>query len=161
MINFERIRGELILKDDDLIRYSGFHPDFKEEIDYFKENKIYSIQIESNLSCSQNCLYCYATADSTKLRELPKEDIISIIDSAVKMNVKTIDWLGGDPLLRKDWYELMTYAKEKGLKNNIWTSGIPLKEIDIARQVVKTTEDGFVSVHLDTLDETLYKKLSN
>lgn len=147
------------MKDDELIKYSGFHPDFKEEIDYFKENKIFSIQIESNLSCSQSCLYCYATADYTKLRELPKEDIISIINSAVEMNVRAIDWLGGDPLLRKDWFELMTYANEKGLKNNIWTSGIPLKEIEIASQVVKTTKDGFVSVHLDTLDESLYKKL--
>lgn len=117
------------------------------------------MQIESNLACQQGCLYCYASTSSEILRELPKEDIISVLNSAANMNVKAVDWLGGDPLLRKDCFELMEYAREKGMCNNIWTSGIPLKDMSIARQVVETTEGGFISVHLDTLDKDIYKKL--
>lgn len=147
------------MKYDELIRFGSYHPDFIEEIDYFNKNKIYSIQIESNLSCNQGCLYCYAAADSSKFYELPKEDIISIIDSAIKIDARTIDWLGGDPLLRKDWFELMLYAKDNGLRNNIWTSGIPLEDKNTASNVVDVTKNGFVSVHLDTLDTSIYKKL--
>ncbi|UCF13735.1 MAG: radical SAM protein [Thermoplasmatales archaeon] len=145
--------------DDDLIKYGSYHPDFSEEIKYFEKGKIYSIQIESNQSCDQECIYCYASSEDKSLRELPSEDIINILNSAAQINVKAIDWLGGDPLLRKDWYELMKLAIKKGLKNNIWTSGIPLKEIDIAKKAVEVTKDGFISVHLDTLDEKIYKKL--
>ena len=147
------------MKKDDIIKFGGYHPDFDEEIQYYKEGKIYSVQIESNLACPQGCMYCYASNESMRLQELSKEDIISVLNSAAGMEVKAIDWLGGDPLLRKDWYELMKYANDKGMTNNIWTSGIPLKDFEIATKVVDASKDGFVSVHLDTLNERLYKKL--
>lgn len=144
---------------DEIQRYGGIHPDYSEEIEYFNQEKIYSIQIEANLACPQGCIYCYATPEDSSMHDLPKKDVINILDSATTMGVKAIDWLGGDPLLRKDWYQLMKYANEKGLKNNIWTSGIPLKTMDNARKVVEVTKDGFISVHLDTLDEKIYKQL--
>jgi len=139
--------------------HAAFHPDFDKEIEYFKQCKVFSVQIESNLKCHQGCLFCYASSDYDVDKELPKESIISIIDSAARIEVKAIDWLGGDPLLRKDWYELMTYAGEKGLANNIWTSGMPLADFEVARRAVGVTEGGFISVHLDTLNEELYEKL--
>jgi len=149
------------MKLDEIKRYGGIHPDYSEEIEYFNQGKIYSIQIEVNLSCDQGCLYCYANSEDTSIQDMPKKDVINIIDSAAIMDVKAIDWLGGDPLLRKDWHELMKYANEKGLKNNIWTSGIPLSTIDVARKAVELTKDGFISVHLDTLNEKIYKQLHN
>jgi radical SAM protein with 4Fe4S-binding SPASM domain len=75
------------------------------------------------------------------------------------MEVRAIDWLGGDPLVRKDWYELMKYAMDRGLKNNIWTSGIPLENIDVANRAIEVSDGGFISVHLDSLDEEIYGKL--
>jgi radical SAM protein with 4Fe4S-binding SPASM domain len=77
------------------------------------------------------------------------------------MEVRAIDWLGGDPLLRRDWYDLMKYARKLGLINNIWTSGMPLADKTIAQQAVEVTGDGFISVHLDTLDEGIYRQLHN
>jgi radical SAM protein with 4Fe4S-binding SPASM domain len=147
------------IEEDDIKKYAGIHPDYSEEIKYFNQEKIYAIQIEVNLSCEQGCLYCYATPEDSSMREMPQNDVINIIDSAASMDVKAIDWLGGDPLLRKDWHELMKYANKKGLTNNIWTSGIPLKNMDVARKAVELTKNGFISVHLDTLDEKIYKQL--
>ncbi len=147
------------LKLDDVIKYGGFHPEYSEERKYFEEGKLYSIQIESNLACPQGCLYCYASSENIPMKELPKQDIISIINSAANMKVKAIDWLGGDPLLRKDWYTLMKFVIKKGMRNNIWTSGIPLKNKAVAQKAVEVSEGGFISVHLDTLDEKLYHKL--
>ena len=139
--------------------HATFHPDYAEEMEYFEQCKVYSIQIESNIKCHQGCLFCYASSDYDVEKELPRESIIAIIDSAAEMEVKAIDWLGGDPLLRKNWYEIMKYASEKGLTNNIWTSGLPLADLDVARKAVEVTENGFISVHLDTLNEELYGKL--
>jgi len=144
---------------DPVIMYGCFHPDHIEEIKYFEECKVYTVQIESNLACPQGCLYCYAASDDTQVKELSKKDILAIIDSAAKMEVRAIDWLGGDPLVRSDWYELMKYAIDKGLKNNIWTSGIPLENEDVARKAVEVSEGGFISVHLDSLDKVIYGKL--
>jgi len=75
------------------------------------------------------------------------------------MDVRAIDWLGGDPLLRDDWLILMEYANDAGLVNNIWTSGLPLAALPTAEKVVDATDGGAVSVHLDTLDEGIYREL--
>ncbi len=126
---------------------------------YFEENKVYTVQIESNLACQQGCRYCYASSADASMEELPAKNIMYILDSAASMEVRAIDWLGGDPLIRSDWYELMKYAMDKGLKNNIWTSGIPLENIEVAGKAVEVTEGGFISVHLDSLDEEIYGRL--
>ncbi len=135
------------------------HPDYDEEQRYFNQHKVYSIQIESNLACPQGCLYCYASLDDPPVRELPKKDIERVLSAAAKMEVRSIDWLGGDPLVRKGWFTLMKKAVAKGLKNNIWSSGIPLEHKEVARKAVEAAEHGFIAVHLDTLDEHLYRVL--
>ncbi|UCE36464.1 MAG: radical SAM protein [Thermoplasmata archaeon] len=145
--------------DNRLIDYSCFHPDQIELKKYFQENKVYTVQIESNLACRQGCLYCYASSNEQLNNELPKEIVISVLDSAANMGVRAIDWLGGDPLERKDWYELMKYSMNLGLKNNIWTSGLPLVKTDTAKKAVEVSEGGFISVHVDTINERLYKGL--
>jgi radical SAM protein with 4Fe4S-binding SPASM domain len=144
---------------DQLTTYGGFHPDHSELQRYFHENKVYTIQIETNLACPQCCLFCYASSGNHQNRELPDEIIKDVIRSAAKMGVKAVDWLGGDPFIRANWYELMKFASDLGLINNIWTSGLPLGDIEVAQKAVEVTEGGFISVHLDTLNEELYQEL--
>jgi radical SAM protein with 4Fe4S-binding SPASM domain len=139
--------------------HSCFHPNTTELMEYFEQNRVYTVQIESNLACGQGCLYCYASSDTSQNSELPKDVIKSVLDSAAGIGIRAVDWLGGDPLIRKDWNVLMEYAKEKGLKNNVWTSGLPLADMVVAKNVVELTEGGFISVHLDTLDEDIYRRL--
>jgi radical SAM protein with 4Fe4S-binding SPASM domain len=145
--------------ENPLIAFSGFHPDYMELVRYFEENKIYTIQIESNLACQQGCLYCYASSKYDKEKELDPEIVKDVLVSASEMEIRAVDWLGGDPLLRKNWYELMKHAMNLGLKNNIWTSGLPLANREIAQKAVEVSEGGFISVHLDTIDEDMYGKL--
>jgi radical SAM protein with 4Fe4S-binding SPASM domain len=145
--------------ENPMIAFGGFHPDYQELVRYFEENKVYTIQIESNLECGQGCLYCYASSDYDKEKELDTEVIKRLLNNALEMGIKAVDWLGGDPLLRNDWYELMTYAMKLGLTNNIWTSGLHLAEMDVAKKAKEVSEGGFISVHLDTLNEELYQNL--
>lgn len=137
----------------------SLHPAYEEQVAYFNENKVYAIQIETNLACEQGCLYCYASNGSSPRKEMPKPDVMSVLAAAKQLEVRAIDWLGGDPLLRGDWYGLMIEAKRIGLANNIWTSGMPLEDNEVARKAVEVTTGGFISVHLDTLDEDLYSQL--
>ncbi len=147
------------MKNDSIMIHGGFHPDHIEEMKYFKEEKVYSLQIESSLSCEQGCLYCYASNDGAPKKELPNKCIDEILNSAAKLEIRAIDWLGGDPLLRNEWNESMSYSLSKGLKNNIWTSGIPLEVMETAEKVVEVSKGGFISVHLDSLNEEIYGKL--
>lgn len=126
---------------------------------YFEEERVYSLQIESTLACPQGCRYCYAPADAARVRELPSSEIAAVLASAAAMGVKAVDWLGGDPLVRDDWQDLALHARDLGFVNNIWSSGIPLADPEVAEHAVAVTEGGFISVHLDTLNPAIYALL--
>jgi radical SAM protein with 4Fe4S-binding SPASM domain len=159
-LNLIYYQGDRFMPNEDpVISHGGLHPNHTEEMKYFKEKKVYTVQIESTSACPQSCLYCYASQKGVPINELSKKNVITVLDSASNLEVKAIDWLGGDPLVRDDWYELMIYAKDLGLRNNIWTSGIPLKNMEVAKKAVEVTDSGFISVHLDSLNETNYSKV--
>lgn len=148
------------MKKEDLpLAHAGMTSEIELQEQYFKEGKIFILQIESTLRCPQLCNYCYVGSKPDSPKGMSSEKIKELLDSAANLEVRMIDWLGGDPLVRKDWYELCQYALELGLINNIWTSGIPLANPEIAKKVVEVTKNGFLSTHLDTLDPELYSQL--
>jgi len=144
-------------KEDFPLAHAGMASEIKLQKKYYEDGRIYIIQIESTLKCPQLCSYCYAGSLPDSPEGLTSDKIRSLLNSAAKMGVRMIDWLGGDPLVRKDWYELCKYASNLGLINNIWTSGIPLANPEVARKAVEVSYKGFISTHLDTLDSDLYK----
>jgi MoaA/NifB/PqqE/SkfB family radical SAM enzyme len=135
------------------------HPDSQQEAQYFHDHRVYSLQLEINQSCPQGCLYCYASCRDPPEKELDIRVIRRLLKEAVGLGIPAIDWLGGDPLLRDGWEDLLEYAAGLGLVNNIWTSGIPLSDVNVARNAVRLTRGGFISVHLDSLDPALYRML--
>jgi len=146
-------------KEDIPLAHAGMASEIELQKKYFEDGKIFILQIESTLKCPQNCNYCYAGSKPDSPEGLSSKKIRELLDSALNLDVKMIDWLGGDPLVRKDWYDLCIYALELGLINNIWTSGIPLASKETAKKAVEVTKNGFISTHLDTLDPELYRLL--
>jgi len=144
-------------KEDIPLAHAGMASEFELQKKYYEDGRIYILQIESTLKCPQLCSYCYTGSLPDSPEGLTSEEIRNLLDSAAEMGVRMIDWLGGDPLVRSDWYELCKYASELGLINNIWTSGIPLANPEIAKKAVEISDKGFISTHLDTLDIDLYK----
>ena len=144
-------------KEDIPMAHAGMASEIEAQKKYYEDGRVYILQIESTLKCPQLCKYCYAGSLPDSPEGLTSDKIRTLLDSAAEMGIKMIDWLGGDPLVRKDWYELCKYASDLGLINNIWTSGIPLANPETARKVVEVSHKGFISTHLDTLDSDLYK----
>jgi len=79
----------------------------------------FRVQWHLTNKCTNNCKFCYIT--QRKLRELSTKEIFSIIDSleesARKLGLKPmrIYFTGGDPLLRKDLFEILSYCREKDI----------------------------------------------
>jgi radical SAM protein with 4Fe4S-binding SPASM domain len=127
---------------------------------FYEKGLIYTLQIEMTLRCTQGCSYCYAESKPDSPLGLSTNEIKSILNDAKDINVRCIDWLGGDPLVRKDWYDILLYSQELGLINNIWTSGIPLQNFEIAKKAIEVTQNGgFISVHLDSINPAVYEKV--
>ena len=157
-------KGVKIMHDEpnSAFLHGGMSLEAEIQKEYFSKGLIYTLQIESTLKCSQGCSYCYAESTPTSEEHLDSDEIFQILEEAAKINVRCIDWLGGDPLVRNDWFELMMYSQELGLINNIWSSGIPLKNHSVARKATEVTlNGGFISVHLDSLNPEVYKQVHN
>ena len=60
-------------------------------------------------------------------------------------------WEGGEPLLRKDWKEILTYAQQLDIHNRVLTSGAPLANKKMAEKVITAVDS--LEIHFDTIDE--------
>lgn len=72
---------------------------------------------ECNLRC-QTCSY-----HTRRFAELTKTQWISIIDDLHNNRFNYAGFLGGEVFLRKDWYEIVSYAKKMGFINVLVTNG--------------------------------------
>lgn len=91
-------------------------------------HKPIEIVIECTPKCNLNCQMCFNKSnfakDGRKVKEFSTEYVKKIIDSVSNFGVKKVRFSGGEPLLRKDIFELMKYAKDKGLKVWLNTNGL-------------------------------------
>ena len=131
-----------------------------EEINKAYDNDgFYSLQLEVGDLCFQNCSYCYMNSLETVKNMLTNQQIFEIIEKAKYLDIKVIEWLGGEPLLRPSIFKFMEKSMELGIRNNMWTGGLPLKDKEIARKTAYYCKDGLISFHLSTIDPVTYEKL--
>ncbi|HDQ71008.1 MAG TPA: radical SAM protein [Chloroflexi bacterium] len=125
----------------------------------YERETFYSLQLEIGDECQQGCLYCYMNAVEHGENTLSDEQIGRILCDAHALGVAAIEWLGGEPLLRTSIFEHMAFASSLGMRNNVWTGGLPLAEDGILRQTVEWAQDGLISVHVSTVDPDVYQRL--
>lgn len=83
--------------------------------------------------CNLNCLHCsntihYNYFSPSKLRKVNIANAIEIIDKLADAGVSSVHFLGGEPLLRKDIFNLLDYAAKKIPKVILITNGILVNE---------------------------------
>ncbi len=103
-------------------------------------------------ACNLRCRHCYATAGKPLPDELTTEEALSVIDKLDRLGVTIISFSGGEPLVRKDIFELTSYAAEKGIYVAIATNGTLIDE----ETAKKMKENGisYVQISLDGKKET-------
>lgn len=81
------------------------------------------VKIELTNRCSRNCKHCSssATSDKKNLKELDFDDVIKIIEEASDMQVETIVFTGGEPLMYERLEELVKLVCELGMKSTIYS----------------------------------------
>jgi len=118
----------------------------------------FRLQIECTRECSADCGYCYAR--SVPVGEpLSSREIKGVLRRAASLGFKQIDWMGGDPMERPDWKELLQAARYSGMTNNLWTCGSRLNDIGEAKWAIDLTRGGYIMVHLDSLDPDVLRSM--
>ena len=103
--------------------------------------------------CNLRCSHCGNENREKKGNELTQEEWFKIIDECSEMGVFVFNASGGEPFVRKDWYEILNYARKKGIEIGITSNGtlineriaLKLKKLDIF--IIHLSLDGIGKSH--------------
>lgn len=122
------------------------------------------IMIEITSKCNFDCTFCFnknsfakngrnaiSDFDSTYLKKLLKK----IAESGVSI----VRFTGGEPMLRKDIFELMTYAKGIGLSVRLNTNGILINSPAIVKKLNKYI--GSILIPIESFDNKQESQITN
>jgi radical SAM protein with 4Fe4S-binding SPASM domain len=106
---------------------------------------------EITLDCNLNCSHCGSTAGTERKHELSTKEALGLCEQLAEIGTKMTSLMGGEPLVRKDWYQLGQKCLDCGMETAIVSNGI-LIEKEIER--IKKLEPRVVGISLDGLKET-------
>ncbi|HHO57088.1 MAG TPA: radical SAM protein [Thermoplasmatales archaeon] len=107
----------------------------------------YLIVWDFTYSCNLRCKHCYANAGKPLEDELTTEEAKRAIDIFDRAGVVSIAFSGGEPLVRKDFFELAKYAADKGMYVAVATNGTLITP-EMAEKM-KNAGIKFVQISLD------------
>jgi len=109
------------------------------------------VMVEVTPRCNFKCKFCFNRVSFAKQGHLGKELTTSylkkIIDSIEKAGVRVVRFTGGEPMLREDIFELIKYAKAKGLETRLNTNGSLIKSYKMAKEMAKYLDYVLFSMH--------------
>ncbi|MEZ5510718.1 MAG: heme d1 biosynthesis radical SAM protein NirJ [Gammaproteobacteria bacterium] len=103
--------------------------------------------------CNLTCKHCYSiSADIDFPGELTTAEVFTVMDDLKAFRVPVLILSGGEPLMRKDIFEISRRAKDMGFYVGLSSNGTLINEGNI-RQIADVGYD-YVGVSLDGLEET-------
>ena len=115
---------------------------------------LYTLLIEITKKCNAACDQCGSRCDINSEEFLTKEQILSALKD-IKENIGTYTMLnitGGEPLLRRDLFEIMESASEMGFDWGMVTNGSLISDEAISK--MKKSGMKTITISLDGLRET-------
>ena len=102
--------------------------------------------------CNLRCKHCYANAGKPLEDELNTEEAKKVIDILGNAGVVALAFSGGEPLMRKDLFELIDRAKDYDMQVSIATNGTLLTKENAKKLKEHNVE--FIQISLDGTKET-------
>lgn len=83
---------------------------------------------ELTLQCNMQCLHCGSSAGKPRRTELTTKEWNTITRELATLNCKQIALLGGEPFLRKDWFEIAKTIRETDIEVSFMSNGLCINE---------------------------------
>ena len=116
-----------------------------------RKGPLYILPWRCTFSCNYNCVHCTSAGKSAVKDEISTKDAKMIVDQAYEFGATFFGITGGEALLRKDLFEVISYARKIGMSSSIITDGRLLNDKNF-EEIVKNEVK--VSVSIDGAKET-------
>ncbi|MEN6442714.1 MAG: radical SAM protein [Methanoregula sp.] len=100
--------------------------------------------------CNLQCKHCYQDAQRALPDELTTDEAKKLIDQLADVGVVVIAFSGGEPLMRKDFFEIASYAHEHDLYVALASNGTMITP-EVAKRLHDTGVD-YVEISIDGKD---------
>jgi len=85
----------------------------------------YLVSYAITTKCNLKCKHCYSEAtDSSARNELSTAEAKEFLDDLSKWGITLLIFDGGEPLCRYDFFEIVKYASEKGMRTVVGSNGV-------------------------------------
>lgn len=101
-------------------------------------------------ACNLSCPHCYLGAGRARRDELGTREALDLVDELATLGTEMLVLTGGEPLLRRDLYEIARRASDRGMLVVLGTNGVFL-DAACAGRLADSGVRG-VAVSLDSLD---------
>ena len=105
------------------------------------------VEFEITKRCNLACKHCYANAGKPLKNELSTSEAKQVLDQISEAGVPIVCFTGGEPMLRKDFFELLEHAKKQELIVVITTNGTLITKEKAAK--LKKLDVDYVRISLD------------
>lgn len=111
-----------------------------------------SVIFEITQQCNLKCKHCLIDAGAPSENELSFEEIKKIIDQLKEMKVFNINFGGGEPLLREDFFDILEYASKLNIGIVFSTNGFLVN--DEVLEKLENIKTFAVQISIDGLEKT-------
>ena len=112
---------------------------------------LYMMTWRCTRACNYNCLHCSFASSPAAVNEIDTKGGMRIVDELYEMGTKWFGLSGGEPLMRKDIFEIIEHAKSLGMNVSLITNGYYVKG-DILDNLIRN--EVMTAVSLDGTEET-------
>lgn len=98
-------------------------------------------------SCNLKCKHCYSDSGTMREKELTTQEALAIVDQLADAGIIALAFSGGEPLTRKDFFEVARHAADRGLYVSLATNGTLLNKENVAK--LKEAKVNYVDISID------------
>lgn len=117
----------------------------------------YRMDLALTYRCNNDCAHCY-NARPRNYPELDTDTWKQVLDKIWSLGIPHVVFTGGEPTLRQDLVQLVSYAQDLGLVTGLNTNGRALKDKDLVNELVTAGLD-HVQITLESNLESIHNQM--
>lgn len=122
----------------------------------FKKRIPVRVALQLTKECNMRCSYCYANFETyKKIEDRTTEELVKTIDELHVCGTRWLWFLGGEPMVRKDFGKIIDYAQRKGIFCNMNSNGTLINERNI--ETIKKLDEVCISIDGDEESNDSYR----
>jgi radical SAM protein with 4Fe4S-binding SPASM domain len=105
-----------------------------------------SLQLELTSRCNERCVHCYIPHEN-KIRDMDSTLVFDILDQCRALGIQRITFSGGEPMMHKDFWQVLDKADNNGFNISIFSNLTLLPDEKLAELKTKRIKEVQASVY--------------